>query len=218
MNAAPGKAPLRGPSRNDTRGLIVREAARLFALRGFEGASISEIALASGISKPAIYHHFTDKDQIYSFIVVTVLREMSENARDALRNVTDPIERLRVFMAAHAEFFERNRYSYIAAQLGFRGLRAATDRDEAIQLRDAYERILRDLLEEGRQSGVLDFPDVASAGRLVLSALNWMARWYQPDGAQTGRQIAMSYAEILLRGMCSPCAKLPPLTPSTITR
>jgi TetR/AcrR family transcriptional regulator, cholesterol catabolism regulator len=193
--AGPGR-----PARGDTRGTIINEAARLFALKGYEGASIGEIALATGISKPAIYHYFTDKDEIYEEIVVTVMQGMLDNATQNLTRVTSPAERLKAFMIAHATFFDRHRHSYIAAQLGFRGLRS-TGRDAALGLRDSYEQLLRDILAEAHRAGVLLVPDVAMTGRLILSSLNWMARWYQVDGARTARDIASQYADILLNGL-----------------
>jgi len=184
-----------------TRELIVVEAARLFALKGYEGASISDIALATGVSKPALYHHFADKDEIYTDIVVSVLAAMVAHARQSTAGIEDPVEKLRCFILAHAVYFEQHRYAFIAAQLGFRGLRSADGRDVAVEHRDAYEAILRDILKEADRAGALMVPDVATAGRLILSALNWMARWYQADGSQTASQIATDYANLLLNGM-----------------
>ena len=188
------------PARGNTRKIIVGEAARLFALKGYEGASVGDIALATGISKPAIYHHFADKDQIYSEVVGAVLRDMLDNAARSLDGIASPAERLRVFMLAHAAFFEQHRHSYIAAHLGFRGLRSR-GRDAALRLRDDYEGMLRDILADAQRAGALDVPDVPAAGRMILSTLNWMARWYQPDGPQTAREIAARYADMLLQGL-----------------
>ncbi|MBN8929902.1 MAG: hypothetical protein BGO51_27590 [Rhodospirillales bacterium 69-11] len=190
-----------GQPRTDTRAQIVARAAELFALWGYAGASISDIAAAVGVSKPALYHHFSGKEELYTEIVVTVLSGMLDNARAALSRISDPAERLRVFMRAHADYFESNQHAYVAAQLGFRGLAAQQkERDRALKYRDAYERLLRDLLQDARKSGALRIDDVAVAGRLVLSSLNWMARWYRADGKLRARDFADQYATMLLDG------------------
>lgn len=190
-----------GQARNDTRAQIVARAAELFALWGYAGASISDIAAAVGVSKPALYHHFAGKDELYTEIVVTVLSGMLDNARSSLRRIKDPAERLRVFMRAHADYFESNQHAYVAAQLGFRGLGGQQEkRDRALKCRDAYEQLLRDLLQDAHESGALRIDDVAVAGRLVLSSLNWMARWYHPDGKLRARDFADQYATMLLDG------------------
>lgn len=189
------------PARGGTRAHIVECAAELFADWGYAGASISDIAAAAGISKPALYHHFTGKDELYTEIVVSVLSGMLENARTAIAATQDPAERLRVFMRAHADYFEQNRNAYIAAQLGFRGLRSQRERDRALEFRDGYEHLLRGILREARDAGVLVVGDVAVAGRLVLSSLNWMARWYRADGNLRARDFADQYVTMLLNGL-----------------
>lgn len=188
------------PGRGGTRAHIVECAAELFADWGYAGASISDIAAAAGISKPALYHHFTGKDELFTEIVVSVLSGMLENARAAIAGTQDPAERLRVFMRAHADYFEQNRNGYIAAQLGFRGLRSQRERDRALEYRDGYEQLLRGILCEARDAGALVVDDVAVAGRLVLSSLNWMARWYHAKGDLRARDFADQYATMLLEG------------------
>ncbi|MBN8905605.1 MAG: hypothetical protein J0H99_03055, partial [Rhodospirillales bacterium] len=59
---------------------------------------------------------------------------------------------------------------------------------------------LRDLLQDAHESGALLIDDVAAAGRLVLSSLNWMAHWYHPDGKLRARAFADQYATRLLDG------------------
>ena len=103
-------------------------------------------------------------------------------------------------MQAHADYFEKNRNACIAGQLGFRGLRSQPERDRALEYRDGYEQLLRSVLQEAHDAGALTIRDVAVAGRLVLSALNWMARWYQPDGTLRARDFADDYATLLLDG------------------
>ena len=50
---------------------ILAVAAELFASKGFEATSIRDIAEGVGISKPTIYHYFTDKSALYIRIIVT---------------------------------------------------------------------------------------------------------------------------------------------------
>lgn len=187
--------------RTGTRETIVAEAAKLFAMKGFEGASISDIASATGVSKPALYHHFADKDEIYTEIVVSVLVDMVAHARQQVSFVRSPVDKLRCFMVAHATYFEQHRFAFIAVQLGFRGLRGSPGRDVAVEHRDAYEALLRGILRDAAEAGTLSVPDPASTGRLILSVLNWMARWHQADGARAASEIAAEYADVLLNGL-----------------
>lgn len=184
----------------DTRQLIVDRAAEQFALWGYSGASISGIAAAVGVSKPTLYHHFTDKEEIYVEIVTSVLADMARRVAAAVAGIAAPAARLRVFMRVHAQYLEENEHAYISAQLGFRGLRSADGRDRALELRDHYEALLAEILEDGQRSGELRMPDVRTATLLVLSALNWMARWYRAGGEVSAVEFADRYSDMLLQG------------------
>lgn len=52
-------------SRESSRERILQGAARLFVAQGYRGLSMREIADEVGVSKPAIYHHFADKEQLF---------------------------------------------------------------------------------------------------------------------------------------------------------
>ncbi|MCR0981075.1 TetR/AcrR family transcriptional regulator [Roseomonas populi] len=184
----------------DTRQLIVEHAAEQFALWGYAGASISDIAAAVGVSKPTLYHHFADKEEIYVEIATSVLTSMTERARAAIEGVAPAPERLRRFMRAHAGYLQENEHAYIAGQLGFRGLRETEGRSRALELRDGYERLLSGILSEGLSDGSLHMADVRTATLMVLSTLNWMARWYRSDGPVAAVEFADRYCDMLLQG------------------
>ncbi|MGO1385243.1 MAG: TetR/AcrR family transcriptional regulator [Arachnia sp.] len=61
--------------------LISRE---LFAERGFEGASVEEIAARAGVSKPVVYEHFGGKEGAYAVVVDREVRKLHDSIRGAL--------------------------------------------------------------------------------------------------------------------------------------
>ena len=64
MTDAPATAPRRGRDGARTRALIEREALRLFAAKGVDGASIKDIASAVGVADAALYRHFASKEEM----------------------------------------------------------------------------------------------------------------------------------------------------------
>jgi AcrR family transcriptional regulator len=59
----------------DRRAVIVRQAVRLFAERGFRGATTRELAAAVGVTEPVLYEHFRTKRELYEAIVEAKSRE-----------------------------------------------------------------------------------------------------------------------------------------------
>ncbi|PTA68224.1 TetR/AcrR family transcriptional regulator [Deinococcus arcticus] len=58
--------PLSVPAAPDTtRARIQQEAARLFVQSGYHGVSMREVAEAVGVTKPALYHHYADKEALF---------------------------------------------------------------------------------------------------------------------------------------------------------
>ncbi len=54
---------------NGTKATIFMAAARLFTKKGYHGVSMREISESTGLSKPAIYYHFGNKEGIYTALV-----------------------------------------------------------------------------------------------------------------------------------------------------
>lgn len=67
--------PTKRLSSTDRRAAIVREAVRLFAERGFRGATTRELAAAVGVSEPVLYEHFRTKRELYEAILDVKSRE-----------------------------------------------------------------------------------------------------------------------------------------------
>jgi hypothetical protein len=86
--------------------------------------------------------------------------------------------------------------------------------------RDRYENFLRGLIEEAIEAGEIREVDVAMAGRLILSSLNWMHRWYNPNKVMTPEQIADVYFDLVFNGLRAGDVSLraPPAPPKPARR
>jgi len=199
-SSAPRRRQGRPPVVADARERILLEASKLFAQSGYENSSIGELAAAIGVSKPAIYHYFATKQDIYDAIILRALQGLTDAVVPAVGAQPAPLDKLRVFMTAHAAYLESNYWSFVAMLVGFSGM-SPSYRGDAARLRDTYEGLLRQILEQGAREGVFRPGQVATSGRAVLSLLNWMARWFKPGHGSTAEQIALEYFELLSAGL-----------------
>ncbi len=180
---------------------ILTESARLFAAKGYDGTSMRDIAEACGISKSLLYHHFTDKDEIYARIALGSTQRHYEFVLDRLPENGTPIERVRAFMTATGDYFQRYRANWIASTAAFWSDPELRRHKERMMWRDRYEGLIRQLIQDAIDAGDFRPVDVPMAGRLVLSSLNWMHRWYKPDKDMTPAQIADSYFDLIFNGL-----------------
>lgn len=181
---------------------IKTAAAQLFASKGYKGTSMREIADACDISKALLYHHFESKDQIYVLVSTEAGKMLYSYVDQRVAETTGATEKLRVFMLATAEHFHRNRWAWIASTTAFWNDPDSRRHSARLQLRDNYEHQLRDILQAGIDAGEIEpDTDVAMAGRLVLSSLNWMHRWYNPEKELLPQQIAEQYFQMIFNGI-----------------
>ncbi|MCW2614405.1 MAG: TetR/AcrR family transcriptional regulator [Frankiales bacterium] len=87
-----------------TRDVMLREAARLFAERGFRGTSVGDIGAACGISGPAVYKHFPNKDAILSRLLVDISEQLVDGGRSVVQGTPDPEQALTALVDFHADF------------------------------------------------------------------------------------------------------------------
>ena len=92
----------------DRHAAILHEAAALFAARGFSGVSLEDIGSAVGVSGPALYRHFANKQALLGAILVEVSERLLSGGRAVVAQHTGPAERLDALIAFHVEFALRD--------------------------------------------------------------------------------------------------------------
>jgi len=83
---------------------ILQEAARLFAERGFSGVSLEELGAAVGVSGPAVYRHFANKQALLGAILVRVSERLLSGGRAVIAAHDTPVTRLEALIRFHVDF------------------------------------------------------------------------------------------------------------------
>src|SRR5712691_2757647 len=180
------------------RSQLTREAARLFAEKGYHGTSIGDLAKAMGVQKGSLYAHIESKADL----LWEVARDGAVAFHAALDAVPEDLpatEKIRLGLRAHLHVVAEQLDVATVFIREWRYLQGKR-RDEFIGERRRYEERFRALFREGRELGELrtDLDD-ASATLLALSAANWAYTWLRP-GADTDA-LADRFHALMLDGM-----------------
>jgi TetR/AcrR family transcriptional regulator len=70
-----------------------------------------------------------------------------------------------------------------------------------IARRDRFDRGMRQVLEEGMHTGGFARCDPKLMSFAILGAVNWIPRWFNPEGPATSQQIAEQFADYLIAGL-----------------
>ncbi len=183
------------------RATILDAAAKLFAAHGFEGASLNDVAQAVGVTKAAVYHYFPTKKDIFDEMMIDLLERQYAAVSAEVNAAATPPDRLKAFMRAQAEFLEGNHAAFVVMLHGFGGIEKNHWTEQQLALRDRYESLLRTLLADGKTSGAFAIDDVTTAARAVLSLMNWMVRWFRPEGKTRAADFALQYYALVVSGL-----------------
>jgi AcrR family transcriptional regulator len=177
---------------------LSRQAARLFAEKGYHGTSIGDLAQALGVQKGSLYAHIEGKEDL---LYETMLggADAFHAALDALPEDVAPADKIRLALRAHLRVVSEQLEVATVFVQEWRYLEGAR-LDEVAAERRRYEERIRDLFREGRDLGDLRSDlDVAAAALLFLSAANWAYTWLRPE-ADTD-ELADRFYALLIDGM-----------------
>lgn len=186
---------------DDRQAQLLEIAGRLFAKHGFQGTSLRDIAEEAQITKAALYYHFPNKEALYERIVLHGLEMLLEHVMAATAQEPTAVGKVRAFMLATADYYTRNRDSWITGSNAFHTTKESVSRTKGVIFRDQYEKHLRNCIQQGINSGEFRDVDPAIAGRLFLSSINSLWRWHKAEGPLSTREVIEQFLDILMVGM-----------------
>lgn len=197
-----GRSPHIQEKRQRRQAEILRAAMVAFRSRGYHATTLEDIADRLGVRKTALYHYFPDKDAILFACHQQSLSELSGHLAAARRKYASPTERLRHIILEHVRVMtDSGEESPLAFDIP---ALSSPLQQQVIEARDRYERSLRRIIAEGVRSGEFRPVDPKIAVFVLLGAINWIARWYQPRGRVDPAAIGKQFADQLLGGMSCP--------------
>jgi AcrR family transcriptional regulator len=177
---------------------ILRAALRAFREHGYHATTLDDIATQLGIRKTALYHYFADKEAILYACHRESLAEI-ERLMEHAASLGTASEQLRYVIKEHVRVMTD---ALEGVPLAVEVPALAPERQaEILAARDRYERGLRRIIERGIKDGEFRPADAKIAVFAILGAINWIARWYRPEGTLDASALGTQYADYLVGGL-----------------
>jgi AcrR family transcriptional regulator len=97
-------ATRRSRAKSDRRSQLIAAAERLVAERGYLAVRLEDIGAAAGVSGPAIYRHFPNKEAMLVELLVGISTRLLAGATDVVKNAQDPATALDGLIDFHLDF------------------------------------------------------------------------------------------------------------------
>lgn len=183
------------------RGFIVRAAAQCFNRSGFHGTSMDDIAARLGVTKAALYRYVKTKHDLLYAAFNMAMDSSFANLDIGEKQGRTGLEKLHITLRG-----------YLRDLIGTLGHPVVLLEDGSLlpeqqrallRRRDQAEKRFRALVEEGMADGSITPCNPKLAVFALLGAVNWVPKWYRPDGEWSAEQISDSLVEIITRGIAA---------------
>jgi AcrR family transcriptional regulator len=181
---------------------LLQVAVKLFNERGYDGTSMEDLSGKLGITKSAIYHHVSSKQEL--------LRLAVDRALDGLFAVAKEVETLDGRAIDRLEHLVRGSVAVLVARLPFVTLllrvRGNTKVERAaLSRRREFDGIVTELVKLAVSEGDVR-PDIdpAVTARLLFGLVNSLIEWYRPRSGSSGADVADAVYKIAFEGLRLP--------------
>ena len=201
--ASPKRRRLRRPRNADpnasTRVDIMKSAAKAFRRLGYHGATVEQIAAALKMKKGNLYYYFKNKEAILFACHQYSLDELIRLLEEVEQSGLTADEKLRRLIVA----FVHTILDELHGTALFLDLEALSPvhLKAVIARRDTFDRGVRRVLEEGMATGTFGPGDAKLRAFALFGAVNWIPRWFNPDGPASSQEIADHFADFLIGGL-----------------
>jgi AcrR family transcriptional regulator len=178
---------------------ILHAALRAFRENGYYATTLDDIAEDLGLRKTALYHYFPDKEAILYECHRESLAELDRLIGDARKRFHSATERLAHVIREHVRVMTE---TLEGSPLAFEVTALSPEHhNEVIAARDRYERGLRRIIQSGVKSREFRPVDSKIAVFAILGSINWIARWYRPEGSFHAPELGAEFADHLVGGL-----------------
>ena len=189
----------RAANNASTRVEILKSAAIAFRRLGYHGATVEQIAAALKMKKGNLYYYYRNKEEILLACHQYSLDRLLALLEDVEHSDAAPDEKLHRLIVS----FVHTILDELHGTALFLDLEALTSahRKLVVARRDQFDHGMRRVIEDGVSTGVFGRIDAKLLSFAILGAVNWIPRWYQPDGPASSQEIADQFADYLIGGL-----------------
>jgi len=187
--------------RTEKQQAVLDQAIRTFAELGFRGTDVQMIADRAGVGKGTVYRYFGSKEELFQAATYEVDTRLIAYIGEALAEVEDPIETIRIAGLKYAEFFDRHPYHLeIMAQdrAEFRGQVPEAHRQRHEEMIASFGEILQRGIDNG-QLRPMDVRQAVLSFGAILYGVAMQACYVKSE--YTMVKLSKHAIEIFIRGV-----------------
>ena len=178
---------------------VIAAAAKVFAQRGYHGATTQDIADVLGMRQASLYYYFESKDAALEAVCAAGVEDYAERAQAILRGPGRAADKVAKLVFQHLAPM-KERLDFTLVFLGERRFLPSPARKRIRAIERRYERIIERVIQQGVDAGEFRADLDARMATLALLGLgNSAAAWYGKEPGASLERITSNYVDLLVR-------------------
>lgn len=171
----------------------------LFTEKGFSAVTMRDIAKEVGIKAASLYNHISSKQEILSYIIISLAEEFTNGMEEILSTDSTSIEKLNKIIGLHVSITSNNQYGM--ASLNSDWMHLEDKLDYYLDLRTNYEENLRSIIDSGVQNDELKSENSDVILFSILSTLRSLYTWIPNKENISSKLLSSELSDVLLTGI-----------------
>ena len=177
---------------------IILSAVKIVNKKGYQGATMEEIAAELLMTKGSLYYYFKNKEDLIFQCHEMVLAQASEELKAHLEEDVSSEEKLRRMIVTHIRYAIEEKETFnmiIKPDQTF----SSEQLNPILTQRNAYAKWFDLVIQEGIANGEFTISEPKIVRMILLGSMNWIQQWYKPEGGKTMEELQQIYADYLLK-------------------
>lgn len=181
------------------RQALVQIAIHLFNRLGYHATSMEAIAAEVGLTKGTLYHYYDSKTDLAYECMLESIADGKRMAQQAQSGGGTGLEKLERYLQLQFETLAgQGGSSWLLADMSVLNEAQKTETRKRSRVVD---QLVQRFLKEGIADGSIVHVDPKIAEYFLMGALNWLPRWYSPDGSMSSQELAALFIKMTFDGL-----------------
>ena len=170
-----------------------------FAEKNYHSTTMRDISRATNVSLAGLYHYCKSKEELLFLIQDNCFGRVLERLEERLKEVDEPLSKLRIFIENHLSFFAANMAEMKVLSHEAESL-AGDLHKHVSSKKEKYTHLAREILKEIQQQQDDSQIDLTVATYALFGMMNWIYNWYDPHGKLTVAELVDNVTRLFARG------------------
>jgi TetR/AcrR family transcriptional regulator, cholesterol catabolism regulator len=182
--------------------MIIDTAVKIFHRKGYRAATLDDVAHELGLTRPAIYHYVSSKEDLLSQIYLQALESFCDTIYEiTAMDLTAP-EKLKIFVYRHLNTVVIENIAMFTVFFSEENQLAKKDFQKIRKEKRKFTRVVENIIIEGMEQGYFRPVNPQLQANAIIGMCNWLYRWYKPGRSSfTPDQIMDQFTSLLENGL-----------------